>query len=397
MRANDARPHMPVYLDFNATTPVDPQVVAAMAPFWTDHFYNPSAAYPEVLTVQAAVEQAREAVAALLGADRDPHSIVFTSGGTESNNAVLRGVWMARRSRRPRILLSAIEHPAVMETAAVLASLGAEIVTIPVDAQGVIRLDALDAALDEQTALVSVMLANNEIGTIQPMAEVARRAHVVGAWVHTDAAQAVGKIPVDVEQLGIEFLTAAGHKFYAPKGIGALYIRQGVTVPPMMTGGGQQEGRRSGTEPVPLIVGLGKAAQLARAWIQQDGPGHQAALHHALEVQLREACPDITVFGTGADRLPNTVALAHPAWTGSALLAACPAIRAGIGSACRHPDDTGSPTLRALGVAPALARGLIRLSLGRETTAEDLAVAATALTQAISPRSPLSDHKECEG
>ncbi len=396
MRTDAARPHMPVYLDFNATTPVDPQVVAAMTPFWTDHFYNPSAAYPEALTVQSALDQARAAVAALLGADREPHSIVFTSGGTESNNWVLRGMWMGRRSRRHRLVLSAVEHPAVVETATVLASLGAEIVTIPVDAQGVIRLDALDAALDEQTALVSIMLANNEIGTIQPVAEVARRAHAVGSWVHTDAAQAVGKIPVDVAQLGVDFLTVAGHKFYAPKGIGALYIRPGVTLPPMMTGGGQQEGWRSGTEPVPLIVGLGKAAQLARAWIQQDGPRHQAALRQALEIQLREAYPDITVFGTGADRLPNTLALAHPAWTGSALLAACPAIRAGTGSACHHPDDTGSPTLRALGVAPALAGGLVRLSLGRETTAEDLAVVSTALTQAFSTCSPLSEHKECE-
>jgi cysteine desulfurase len=231
------------------------------------------------------------------------------------------------------------------------------------------------------------MLANNEVGTIQPVADVARRAHAVGAWVHTDAAQAVGKIPVDVVTLGVDFLTVAGHKFYAPKGIGALYIRPGVSVSPLLTGGGQQDGRRSGTEPVPLVVGLGKAAQLAHRWLQDGGPGRQAALRDAMEANLRAASPGFTIFGAGAERLPNTVALAHPASTGSMVLAACPAIRAGTGSACHHPDDTGSPTLRAMGVAPALARGLVRLSLGRETTAEDIVVGVTALTQAISQRS----------
>ncbi len=378
---SEARPKIPVYLDFNATTPVDPQVVEAMAPFWTDHFFNPSATYPEAMVVGVAVDQARKALAALLAGDSS--SIVFTSGGTESNNWVFHGVWRSRPAHRRRFVVSAIEHPAVMETAAVLASLGAEIVTIPVDARGVIRMDALDAALDERTALVSVMLANNEVGTIQPVAEVARRAHAVGAWVHTDAAQAVGKIPIDVDQLGVDFMTVAGHKFYAPKGIGALYIRPRVSLPALFTGGGQQAGRRSGTEPVPLIVGLGKAAQLAHAWIKNGGPDHQTALRDALQLQLREACPDFTVFGTGANRLPNTVAMAHPAWPGSALLAACPTIRAGTGSACHHPDDTGSPTLRAMGVAPPLARGLVRLSFGRDTTAVDLAVAVAALTQAI--------------
>ncbi len=381
MRATGTSPGIRIYLDFNATTPVAPEVVTAMAPFWTNHFYNPSAAYPEATMVHAAVDTARAAVGRLLGAD--PHSIVFTSGGTESNNWVLHGAWRSRPSHRRRIILSAIEHPAVRETAAVLESLEAEIVTIPVDAHGVIRLDALTTALDERTAMVSVMLANNEIGTLQPVAEIARRAHAVGAWVHTDAAQAVGKIPVDVEYLGVDFLTVAGHKFYAPKGIGALYIRPGVGLPPLLTGGGQQDGRRSGTEPVPLIVGLGKAAQLAHAWLHHGGPGRQAALRDAMQAHLHEATPAITVFGAGAERLPNTVALAHPHCLGSTLLAACPAIRASTGSACHHPDDAGSPTLRAMGVAASLARGLVRLSFGRETTVEDLKVTVTALTQAI--------------
>ena len=384
-RAPNPSSGIPVYLDFNATTPVAPDVVTAMAPFWTDHFYNPSAAYPEAVTVHAAVDTARAAVATLLGAD--VQSIVWTSGGTESNNWVLHGIWRSRPSHRRRVVLSAIEHPAVTETAAALESLGAEIVTIPVDSRGVLRLDVLDAVLDEQTALISVMLANHEIGTLQPVAEVARRAHAVGAWVHTDAAQAIGKIPVDVKTLGVDFLSVAGHKFYAPKGIGVLYIRPGVALPPFLMGGGQQEGRRSGTEPVPLIVGLGKAAELAHTGLQDGWPGRQAVLRDSLESQLREASPALVIFGTRAERLPNTVAIAHPGWTGSTLLAACPQIRAGTGSACHHPDDTGSPTLRAMGMAPELARGLVRLSLGRETTAEDLEVAVTALTQAIQQRS----------
>jgi cysteine desulfurase len=205
--------------------------------------------------------------------------------------------------------------------------------------------------------------------------------------MHTDAAQAVGKIPIDVKALGVDFLTVAGHKFYAPKGIGALYIRSGVQVSPILNGGGQQDGRRSGTEPVPLIVGLGKAAQLAYLWLQKDGPARQVALRNTLEQQLREANPAITVFGEKTERIPNTIAMAHPDWPGPTLLALCPAIRAGTGSACHHPNDMGSPTLQAMGVAPELARGLVRLSFGRETMAADLDVAVAALSRALQQRS----------
>lgn len=221
------------------------------------------------------------------------------------------------------------------------------------------------------------------------MAEVARRAHAVGAWVHTDAAQAVGKIPVNVEALGVDFLSVAGHKCYAPKGIEVLHIRPGMRLPALITGGGQQAGRRSGTEPVPLIVGLGKAAQLAEAWLRSGGPARQAALRDTMEAEVRAASPECIIFGAGAERLPNTVAVAHPAWTGPMLLAACPTIRASTGSACHQADDTGSPTLRAMGVPPELARGLVRLSFGRETTAEDLAVATSAWIRATRAGPPM--------
>ncbi|MHB8191341.1 MAG: cysteine desulfurase family protein [Ferrimicrobium sp.] len=371
----------PIYLDYNATTPATPEVVEAMNPYWIEYPFNPSASYPRERVAHDAVELARVAMANLLGARSD--TITFTSGGTESNNWVLRGAWRLLHDHRTRIIVSAVEHPAVMETAKDLQAMGAQIVIVPVDAEGVIRLEQLDEVLDEQTALVSVMLANNEVGTIQPIAEIARRAHAVGAWMHTDAAQAVGKIPIDVSHLGVDFMTIAGHKFYAPKGIGALYIREGVELPAFLTGGGQENGRRSGTEAVPLAVGLGVAAQLAQKWFNDAGPKRQALLRDSLQTQLLSAVPALQIFSRGVGRLPNTLALAYPNTVGSSVLEACLEIRAGTGSACHHSDDTGSPTLRAMGVRVSLARGLIRLSMGRDTTSAELDVAATVLKKAI--------------
>ncbi len=377
---------MPIYLDCNATTPALPEVVAAMTPYWSEHFFNPSSSYPEAMAARKAVDNGRAALAALLGTD--PARIIFTSGGTESNNMALRGAWTYWQSTRRRILISAIEHPAVLETALDLQHLGADIVTIPADTQGVLRLDALREALDDRTALVSVMLANNEIGTLQPVAEIARLAHAAGAWVHTDAAQAVGKISVDAEALGVDLLTVAGHKLYAPKGIGALYIRQGLPLPPFLTGGGQERGHRSGTEPVALIAGLGTAARLAQDWLASSGPLQQAALRDALEDRLLKSIPELRVFGQEALRLPNTLALAHPRWPGASVLAACSAIRAGTGSACHHSSDTGSPVLRAMGIAPDLARGLVRLSLGRSTTRAELTIASQSLIPVLQMPAP---------
>jgi cysteine desulfurase len=212
----------------------------------------------------------------------------------------------------------------------------------------------------------------------------------VGALVHTDAAQAVGKIPVNVQSLDVDFLSVAGHKFYAPKGIGALYIRPGVTLPPLITGGGQQGGYRSGTEPVALIVGLGKAAELAEVWIRHGGVEQLTELRTRLEMGLIAIDAHLTIFGREAERLPNTVAFAHPDWPGSSLLVAAPLIRAGTGSACHHPGDTGSPTLMAMGVSPRLRQGLVRLSFGRETTAADLDAAIKALSQVLNAGPPQS-------
>ncbi len=372
--------NVPVYLDYNATTPVAPEVVAAMAPYWMERFHNPSASYPEAVTVRMAVDAARSDLATLLCTV--PDAIVFTSGGTESDNWALRAGLAYWQGERRRILISAIEHPAVAETAQALRAAGAEVLSIPVDEHGVIRLDALDAALNHQVALVSVMCANNEIGTIQPVAQVARRAHAVGALVHIDAAQAVGKIPLDVQALDVDLLTVAGHKLYAPKGIGVLFIRPGLNLPPLLTGGGQEFGFRSGTENTPLVVGLGMAARLAKTWLDGEGPNRQAQLRDGLENRLLADLPDCRIFGRERDRLPNTLAFAVPGWTGAHLLAACPNLRAGTGSACHHAEDAGAPTLRAMGVASKLARGLVRISLGRETTLANIEAAADALIQA---------------
>ncbi|WP_258110575.1 cysteine desulfurase family protein [Alicyclobacillus sp. SP_1] len=369
-----------IYLDYNATTPVAPEVVAAMADYWTEKFYNPSSPYPEADAVCTALETARLDLSTLLEAE--PDTLVFTSGGTESNNWLLRSVTGARRQNRPRVIASAIEHPAVAQTLEALKDDGAEVVIVPVDERGLVRLDVLEEVLDERTALVSVMLANNEIGTLQPVTEIARLAHAAGAWVHTDAAQAIGKVPVHVRDLDVDFLTVVGHKFYGPKGIGALYIRRGQSLRPLLAGGGQERGRRGGTENVPAIVGLGAAARLAVAWLGSEGPARQARLRDQFEAVLRRQIPDCRVFGQDAPRVPNTSAFSLPGWTGRALLAACPTIRAATGSACHSEDETGSPTLRAMGVQEAVVRGLVRVSLGRETTPEAIGQAAAALVQA---------------
>lgn len=373
------RTRAPVYLDHNATTPVDPRVVGAMAPYWTERFHNPSSPYPPSAVVRQAIADARAALARLVGAR--PEGVVFTGGGTESDNWALRAGFARGRGRR-RLVVSAIEHPAVLETAAALGREGAEVVSVPVDAHGVVAVEALEKVLDERVALVSVMLASNEIGTIQPVAEVSRRAHAVGALVHTDASQAVGKIPVDVEALGADLLTVAGHKLYAPKGVGALVIAGDLELEPLLAGGGQEGGRRSGTENVPAIVGLGEAARLAGAWLAGPGPRRQGRLRDTLESRLRDALARVRVFGPPAPRLPNTLAIAVAGFTGAELLAACPEILAGTGSACHHPGDAGSPTLRAMGVDAATARGLVRLSLGRATTGREVGRAAAALVAA---------------
>ncbi len=370
-----------IYLDYNATTPVAAEVLSAMLPFFTEQFYNPSSSYPEAQAVAAAVAESRKLVADLLGTTSD--QVVWTSGGTESNNWAIQGSLTYWHGKRRRILVSAIEHPSVAETVRLLASDGVDVKFIPVDSHGIVRMDVLDTLLDERTALVSVMLANNEIGTIQPVADIAQRAHRVGALVHTDASQAVGKIPVNMSLLDVDLLTVAGHKLYAPKGIGALVFKAGLDFPAGFRGGAQERGRRSGTENVAGIVGLGRAAALAHEWFREKGPTTQRALRNELEHHLQQEIPQCHIFGQQVPRLPNTVGLAIEGWVGADLLSLCPDLRAGTGSACHSLTDEGSPTLRAMGILPALARGLIRLSLGRQTSSAEVLTAAQILARAV--------------
>ncbi len=370
-----------IYLDYNATTPVLGEVVSAMMPFFTEKFYNPSASYPEAGAVAQAVAEARQLVGDLLGVS--PDQVVWTSGGTESNNWAIQGSLAYWHGKRDRILVSQMEHPSVTQTVKSLISEGIDVKFIPVDSRGIVRIDALDALLDERTALVSVMLANNEIGTIQPVADVAQRAHKVGALVHTDASQAVGKIVVNMPLLDVDLLSVAGHKLYAPKGIGALIIKAGLDFPQGLQGGGQEGGRRSGTENVPGIVGLGKAASLTQEWFADKGHGKQRTLRNELEHYLTQAIPQCRIFGQQVPRLPNTVGLAVDGWLGLDLLFLCPELRAGTGSACHSDTNEGAPTLRAMGVEASVARGLIRLSLGRQTTSAEVRTAAQLLARAV--------------
>lgn len=293
----------PIYLDYNATTPIDPRVVEAMLPFLRVHFGNPSSDHVYGRRAKAAVANARGAVAALIGAQ--PDAIVFTSCATEANNLAILGVARALQGgSRRQLRYSAVEHPAVEQPMRQLAGAGWQVETMSVDASG--RVDAAQVAIDADVALVSVMLANNEVGTLQPVAEISTCAHAAGALMHVDAAQAVGKIPVDVDALGCDLLTLAGHKFYAPKGVGALYVRAGTPIQSIQYGAGHEGGLRPGTENVPHIVALGEAARLARSELATEA-ARIHVLRCDLHSRLAHAIPGLLLNGHASERLPNTL------------------------------------------------------------------------------------------
>lgn len=288
------RSEQPIYLDYNATTPHAPEVIVAMRPFLEQHFGNPSSAHRYGTVTRAAITGVRSQVANLLNAS--PDEIVFTSGGTESNNWAIRGAALARAERGRHIITSHIEHPAVTEVCRQLKAEGFEVTWLPVDGNGLVRVNEVEAAIRPDTVLITLMHANNEVGTIQPIraaADVARRR---GILFHTDAAQSVGKISIDVNELGVDLLSIAGHKVYAPKGIGALYIRNGIVLHPLMLGAGQEGGRRPGTENVLEIVGLGEACEVARRDLAQNA-ARMRATRDELEQRLRESIPDVRVNG----------------------------------------------------------------------------------------------------
>jgi cysteine desulfurase len=376
-----------IYLDYNATTPIAPRVQQAMLPFLAEHFGNPSSGHALGRAAHAAVEDARSQVAALLGARAD--EIVFTSGGTESNNLAMLGLALPRlvaargTSRSPgHLIVSAIEHPAVAEPAKLLESLGLAVSVVGVSREGMVDPAQVAAAMREETFLVSVMHANNEVGVLQPIAEIARIAHAHGAMVHTDAAQSVGKVATLVDKLGVDLLTIAGHKVYAPKGIGALYVRRTTKLAPALRGAGHERGLRPGTENVPYIVGLGEACDVARAGLGNAG-GRMAMLRDRLLAALQRGIDTaLTVNGASAPRLPNTLSVNFPGVAGADLLRAADKVCASTGSACHTGASQLSPTLAAMGVPPELGAGCVRLSLGWYTAEDDVDAAAELLLDA---------------
>jgi cysteine desulfurase len=372
-----------IYLDFNASTPLAPEVVEAMRPFLTEHFGNPSSHHWAGEPAKAALERARAQVAALLGCE--PDEVVFTSGGTESNNHALKGAFFANRERGEHIVTSAVEHPAVLQPLRFLETLGAKVTVVPVDRAGRVDPEDIEKAITPRTILVSVMHANNEVGTVQPIAEIAAVTRAAGVLLHTDAAQSVGKIPVRVADLGVDLLSVAGHKLYAPKGIGALYIRRGTRIEPFVHGAGHERGRRAGTENVLLAVGLGAACELAARWV---GMPSVRDLRDRFEQRLKERLSDrVTMNGAGAERLPNTANVNFVGQVGAEVLARVPGLAASTGSACHAESVQLSPVLAAMRVPPREGMGAVRFSLGRTTTWDELeaVLAAVGTPEAARP------------
>ena len=365
----------PIYLDHNATTPLLPEVVEAMLPYLREHFGNPSSGHVYGRRAREAVEAARAQVAALIGAE--PREIVFTSGSTEANNLAIRGVTAGLASKR-HIVTSVIEHPATANPCRLIEHRGWEITWLGVDQVGRVQVEDVLQAVNDRTALVTLMHANNETGTIQPVTEVAPAVHEAGALLHTDAAQSVGKVVVRVDELGVDLLSIAGHKLYAPKGVGALYIRKGVALEPVLRGAGHEHGLRPGTENVASIVGLGVACEIATASLAKESARVQA-LRDGLWSLLQAQIPALALNGHETLRLPNTLNVRFPGVRGSAVLAVAPGIAASTGSACHEGGESASAVLLAMGLAADEALGSVRLSLGRATTEEDIRRAADLL------------------
>ena len=367
-----------IYLDHNATTPVLPEVLEALLPYLRDQFGNPSSEHSLGRRSRDAVERAREQVAATLSCR--PDEILFTSGGTESNNLAIRGAAAVADADRRRLVTSCVEHPATLRPCEYLEKAGWALSLLPVRESGHVDAGVIRRVMGRDVALVSLMLAQNETGALMPVAEAADAAHVVGALAHTDAAQAVGKIKVDVDALGVDLLTVAGHKCYAPKGVGALYVRHGTAVAPVLLGGGQERGMRPGTENVAGIVALGVACESATARLPAES-GRIARLRDDLWATLHAAVPGLTRH-TAKNVLPNTLNVSFPDVSGRDLLALADGVAASTGSACHANEATPSAVLLAMGVTPEVARGAVRLSLGHSSSAADIQRASSVLCSA---------------
>lgn len=366
-----------IYMDNNASTAVAPEVASVMRAALEAAFGNPSSGHWAGAPAKAAVDKAREQVAAFLGCT--PDEIVFTSGGTEANNHVLKGTFFGSDKARPHFIASVIEHPAILNPLEFLKGLGAEVTLLPVDGAGCINPDDLRRAITPRTELVSLMHANNETGTIQPIEACAQIAHDHGIRFHTDAAQSVGKISTRVDELGVDMMSLAGHKFHAPKGVGALYIRKGVRLEPFMHGAAHERGNRAGTESVVLLAGLGQAAELVSDLAPMAEIGHlRDRFWRALEGAFGKR---VALNGQLENALPNTLNVSFIGCVGAQILAGMPEVAASTGSACHSGQVTLSPVLKAMGVAPEVGMGAIRFSLGRGTTSDEIDHVVARLTE----------------
>lgn len=379
-----------IYMDYAATTFTAPEVVEAMVPFFSQSFENPSSLYSRSDGNRRALAEARAQVAAAIGAR--PEEIFFTGSGSEADNWALKGAAFAPRRKGRHVITTAVEHKAILETAHFLERNGFDVTYLPVDAKGRVRLDDVRAALREDTILLSVMFANNEVGAIQPIAELGALCREKGILFHTDAVQAVTHVPIDVETLKIDLLSMAAHKFYGPKGVGALFIRKGVVLENLVHGGGQEKGRRAGTENVPLIVGMGKAAELAMAEMESERQ-RLSALRDRLIAGLREAIPYARLNGPeGMGRLPNNVNMSFVGVEGETLLLDLDlaGIAASTGSACASASLDPSHVLMAMGLSHEEAHGSVRLTLGRTSTEEEVDRVVEALTEIVARRRAMS-------
>ncbi|HYF81675.1 MAG TPA: cysteine desulfurase family protein [Clostridia bacterium] len=357
-----------IYLDYNATTPIDKQVADSMLPFIFDNFGNPSSSHELGVTTKRAVEQSRQQVADLLNCQSE--EIIFTSGGSEANNMVIKGVAYSYKNKGNHIITSQIEHPAVLNPCKYLERLGYEISYVPVDPYGIINITALEKLITDKTILVTIMHSNNETGTLQPIKEISDICHKHNILFHTDASQSIGKVPVDVKELGIDFLTVAGHKLYAPKGIGALYVRKGISIEPLIHGAGHESGRRAGTENIIFDVALGKACEIAKETLKSDSLKLMTEyFYNSLKVNFGEI---IVLNGHPEKRLPNTLNISFIGFNGHEVLNGLDDVAASTGSACHSGLTTISPVLKAMGVSDEVGHGAVRFSLGRFTTKDEI-------------------------
>ena len=370
----------PIYLDYNATTPIDSQVAEAMLPYIHGLYGNPSSGHAFGLEARAGVDRARHQVASMLGCHDD--EVLFTSGGTESDNHAIKGIAGADRARGNHVITSNIEHPAVEEVCRYLEIQGLDVTYLPVDGHGLIDPQQVEDTITDRTIMVTIMHANNEVGTIQPIREIADIAHRHGAVMHSDCAQSVGKIPVDVDDLGVDLLTIAGHKLYAPKGIGVLYIRRGVEIEKFMHGADHEMGRRAGTENIILEAGLGIACQL----IEQNLDGyiqHMGQMRDRLEAGLQREIPGVRVNGHPEKRLPNTSSVSFKGQEANTILDKLQSVAASAGAACHSDRIDVSAVLKAMNLPIEYAMGTIRLSVGRHTTEDEIDRAVQEIADVI--------------